>query len=156
MSIMPVQKPGRSKQDYGTPLDFIQAVQNEFGLMDFDLAATHDNKIASSCFTLDDDSLSQDWTKLSGNLWLNPPFSNIGLWAKKCSESIGPGRQIFLLTPASIGSNWYANYVINNARVYGLLPRLTFVGCKDPYPKDLMLSLFRTKDSGHEVWNWRK
>jgi hypothetical protein len=28
---MPEQKPGRSKQDYGTPWDFIKAVEARFG-----------------------------------------------------------------------------------------------------------------------------
>lgn len=36
---MPAQKPGKSKQDYGTPKDFIDAVAARFGPLVVDLAA---------------------------------------------------------------------------------------------------------------------
>ena len=36
---MPAQKPGRSKQNYGTPDAFIKAVEDRYGPLMFDLAA---------------------------------------------------------------------------------------------------------------------
>lgn len=41
------------------------------------------------------------------------------------------------------------------AMVLGLSPRLTFKGEKDPYPKDLMLSVYGQAYSGFDTWNWR-
>ncbi len=40
----PKQKPGRSKQDYGTPPEFLDAVKARFRIeaFDCDLAASHD------------------------------------------------------------------------------------------------------------------
>lgn len=158
----PIQKPGRSKQDYGTPMAFIRAVEAKFGPLVHDLACTTTNKKAPSGYYHDDgiDSLMMEWSLEfpEGNLWLNPPFGDIGTWAAKC-EREGMNRRhggIFLLTPASIGSNWFATHVHKKARVLGLSPRLTFEGTKDPYPKDLMLSIFGLAYAGFDVWRWDK
>lgn len=152
---------GQSKQDYATPKEFIAAVENKFGKLVFDLAATKDNSVcglnyfgADSTFGID--SFEQDWTKLKGLLWLNPPFDNIAPWAEKCRETYLAGkysRTILLLTPASIGSNWFKDCVWQRARVFALNGRLCFDG-KAPYPKDCMLSVFGLPP-GFEVWKWK-
>jgi phage N-6-adenine-methyltransferase len=151
---VPVQKPGRSKQDYATPRELIDAVEARFRRLDWDLAASAENRKAAQFYSIADDSLRQDWTKLTGNLWLNPPFADIEPWAAKCAASTGPGRRIFLLTPASVGSNWFAEHVFDKACVIALRPRMTFVGATDPYPKDLILSVFG-RPAGFELWRWK-
>jgi hypothetical protein len=45
--------------------------------------------------------------------------------------------------------------VHKHALVLGLSPRLTFVGCPTPYPKDLMLSVFCESWIGFDVWRWK-
>lgn len=160
---MPVQKPHRSKQDYGTSWEFIRAVEAQFGNLDVDLAARADNAKASRYIPPSDDSLSQPWGMLFPGLtgWLNPPFENIGAWAEKCAYETGPARymckqmRVIMLTPASVGSNWFAEHVHNTAAVLALSPRLTFEGCADPYPKDCMLSLFGFDETGFDVWRWK-
>ena len=157
----PAQKPGRSKQDYGTPRAFLVAVEARFGALQFDLAASADNSKCLGHFSEMVDSLTQDWCKLRGNLWLNPPFANIDPWAAKCAASFSPTRWIFLLTPASIGTEWFAAHVWGIARVMPLRPRMTFdgtpinpkTGRPDPYPKDLMLSVFGA-EPGFEPWKY--
>jgi hypothetical protein len=54
---------GRSKQDYGTPWEFIHAVQSRFGPLRFDLAASTENQKALEHWGPDVgiDSLTQDW-----------------------------------------------------------------------------------------------
>lgn len=155
----PVQKPGRSKQDYGTPMAFIHAVEDRFGSLRFDLACTSENCKAPAGYYFDEgvDSLKQEWAKdwTDGNLWLNPPFGDIAPWAAKChAESQKRRGAIFLLTPASIGSNWFAEHVHRKARVLGLSPRMSFEGTTAPYPKDLMLSIFGLAFGGFDVWRW--
>ncbi len=151
----PPQKPGRSRQDYGTPPEFIRAVEERFGLIDFDLAATASNCVAMF-YGPEHDSLAQDWLGLMGNLWLNPPFGRQGVWASKCRESMGPGRRILLLTPASVGSRWFADHVWGHALVLALSPRLTFVGETHPYPSDLILSVYDPEmERGFAPWRWR-
>lgn len=153
MKNMPVQKPGRSKQDYSTPNDFMDSVIKKFGPIDFDLAANNENAKSNNYFSEDDNSLEQDWTKLNGNLWLNPPYANIAPWAEKCKNSIGINRNILFLVPASIGSNWFYEHVYRFAKIYALNPRLSFDG-KNAYPKDCFLAHYGGSFD-FEVWRWK-
>lgn len=159
---MPMQRPGRSTQEVGTPRVFLDAVQARFGRIVVDLAADASNHIGphwcgpGGMFA---DALSLacqwNWTAFEGLRWLNPPYSEIGKWADKCAEqsAIGPCR-IALLVPASVGTNWFAKYVDGKALVLFLRPRLTFVNHRDPYPKDLMLCLYG-ENPRYECWRWR-
>jgi phage N-6-adenine-methyltransferase len=149
---------GSSRQDYETPDDFIQAVEARFGKLDFDLAASAENTKAPLFYTEEDNSLARRWDDLEGNLWLNPPFTDIGAWAGKCCMTkLSPQTRILFLVPASVGSEWYRLYVHDRAYVLTLSPRLTFKGCKDPYPKDMLLAVFNgPKLSGFEPWRWDK
>ncbi len=157
----PRQKPGKSKQDYGTPRDFLAAVRERFGPIEADLAASPQNAVAENYYYDDKGggSFRYSWAKdhPRGNLWLNPPFGDIAPWAEKCKlESMRREGLILMLTPASIGSNWYADHVHGNALILGLSPRLTFVGTSDPYPKDLMLSVFGQRvEVGLSCWRWK-
>lgn len=161
-----------SKQDYGTPKSFINAVEKRFGPIAFDLAASKENAKAKDFYTIEDNSLEQDWTKLRGNLWLNPPYKNIGEWTKKCMETIqnptgdfskawrGEIPTILLLVPASVGSNWFRDYVQGN-EIHFINPRITFDGAEDPYPRDCMLVQYSPWDGmqmdvGYCVWEWKK
>jgi len=156
--VMPVQKPGHSKQNYGTPRAFIEATEKRFGQIIFDLAAEEHNKKCDNFFTEKDDSLSQPWAELfpTGNLWLNPPFSNIKHWASKCAEESAKRQGLILfLTPASVGSNWFAEHVHNKAMVLAVSPRLVFEGETSSFPKDLMLSVYGNGFKGFDVWRWK-
>lgn len=160
---MPAQKPGRSKQDYGTPWALIHAINRRFGPLGGDLAAhRHNHKVASY---LDEsmNSLTVDWADwLAGGIgWLNPPFATISPWAKKCVAEGKRGARIILLTPASVGANWFVDVLWPNAaKVMPLTPRLTFEGESMPYPKDCMLTLLgpwplRGLGPVFEPWRWR-
>jgi len=153
---MPAQKPGKSKQNYGTPMEFIAAVEKQFGPIVHDLAAEEGNQKATSYYSKEQDCFKQDWAKdfPCGNLWLNPEFANIAPYAKKCGEeSVRRVGRILLLTPASVGAEWFAAYVEGKALVLPLRPRLSFDG-KNPYPKDTMLSVFGV-DPGFKTWRWK-
>jgi DNA (cytosine-5)-methyltransferase 1 len=156
---LPKQKPGRSKQDYGTPPEFMRAIEHRFGKVTFDLAASPHNAKAERYFALENgfDSLKQNWKEpeLGGVRWLNPPFSDIEPWAAKCAECRWLPVWTLLLTPASIGSLWYARHVLRRGHVDGI-SRITFVGETTPYPKDLMLSCFGFGVSGNGFWQWNK
>jgi phage N-6-adenine-methyltransferase len=93
---------GSSKQDYATPPDFMSAVEKRFGLVAFDLAASANNSKHANYFSESDNSLVQEWHKIPGNLWLNPPFDPITPWAQKCASESILGATIFFLVPASV------------------------------------------------------
>jgi phage N-6-adenine-methyltransferase len=155
---------GKSKQDYHTPWDFIHACEKKFmGKMIIDLAASAENAKAPVFFTEAQDSLSIPWHKQPREFhqwfWLNPPFDNIAPWAKKCAEESTKGAAILFLTPASVGSNWFRDFVYPHAEVHGLNGRIQFVGADDPYPKDCILSAFypaltHYRRTGFKVWTW--
>lgn len=156
---LPQQKRGRSRQDYRTPREFLDAVEGRFGMIAFDLAAFDQTSSVRGrlghFFAPRDDSLNQDWHKIRGNLWLNPPYADIKPWAEKCAFEASLGATIFLLTPASVGSCWFSEHVHGKAYVLALQPRLTFVGETHCYPKDLMLSVYGKRLAGFDVWKWQ-
>lgn len=108
------------------------------------------------------DSLQQDWAfhGWGGVLWLNCEFNDCATWAKKCKAEAERGAVVLLLTPASVGTNWFRDDIAAFADVYLLNGRLCFDG-KNLYPKDCMLSHYYKKQSQVSpreisIWNWKK
>lgn len=157
---MPKQQPGKSRQDYQTPSDFVAAVKAKLDITEFgfDLAASDTNKQADAFFSEAQDALADhnDWDNTFGWNWLNPPYDNVTPWVKKASEQSFENL-IAVLVPASVGSNWWRDHVHDKAHVLLLNGRITFVGAKDPYPKDCALLLYTPFiKGGYEVWTWNK
>jgi DNA (cytosine-5)-methyltransferase 1 len=158
---MPRQKPGRSKQDYQTPPEFIAAVKRKLRIREFDidLAASAENAQAESYIDEEINSLNPyiywDEYNEGGWSWLNPPFSNIRPWVEKAMLSTS---KIAVLVPASVGSNWWREYVHEVATVLFLNGRLTFVGASAPCPKDCALLLYNAGPSAdlYYIWEWQK
>ncbi len=159
MTFTPIQKPGKSKQDYCTPPTFIKALERKLGIVGFsiDLAASKENAICPQFYSEKDDSLMQPWFR--GTQWgfCNPPFLNILPWVTKANvESAIHGTQVAMLVPASVGSNWWLDEVHDAAHVLFVSPRLTFVGAEDPYPKDCAILLYTPiVRGGYECWRWK-
>ena len=160
----PRQKPHKSKQDVQTPPDLLAAIKRDFGVTEWawDLAAHAANAVCPRWFGPGSsdvtDSLGPVSWHIPGDLWLNPEFGNLDPWAKKCADTwqdLNGGTRIFLLTPASIGSNWFEDHVMGIAHVVALSPRVTFVGHKQGYPKDLILSVFGAVSGGFSTWRWK-
>lgn len=162
MATMPKQKPGKSEQDVQTPPAFLKAVKNRFldgEEFNYDLAASAENTVAEHFYDEEADSLIQDWSALAGISWCNPPYGNIEPWVAKACAETRKGAEVLMLLPASVGSNWWRTYVDKKAWVLFLNGRLTFVGHKSPYPKDLALLYYNrvfTDMSSYSIWNWRE
>lgn len=157
---MPAQKPGRSVQEVETPDDLLVAVRSLIGIPSFtlDLAANGNNAKASWWLgpgSAHPDALAVDWIHVGWG-WLNPPFSKIAPFLQKAAEAASAGSRIAALVPASVGSEWWAAHVHGHARALALRPRVTFVGHKDPYPKDLALLLYDAAGgTGIHPWRWK-
>lgn len=159
------------RQDYGTPTALLDAVRARFGRLDWDLAARADNAVCANYISPQQDSLKTKWEgfdfthRVGGpiNLWLNPPFKQADEFAAKCAEwyigSVHPQSRLLFLVPASVDSNWWRDFVSAKARVLSLAPRLTFVGCDDPYPKPMALCVYEPcwpeQPRIMEPWNWK-
>jgi len=156
MSDGPTIRRGKSAQNIATPWAFIRAVEAEFGeTFSWDLAAEATTAKAPRFYTREQDSFAQNWAGLDGLLWLNPEFDPITPWVRKCALEGCRGARIVMLSPASIGSNWFSEYVWPYADVIALNGRITFEGSPTPYPKDLMLSLYgHGRGEKFSTWRW--
>lgn len=133
--------------------------------------------------TLKKGAFSVKWHLLSNKyLWLNPPFCTaepackpdcnkdkckkrgehnliaqpgITKWMEKCRDESHLGAKIITLTLASLGANWYKDFVEGNANVWVLRERLKFIGHKDVYPKDLMLCEWTKNMNSFGHWSWK-
>lgn len=155
---MPRQSPSTSKQDYETPPEVIAACVARFGPLAVDLACETRNAKAPEALAIDKgiDSLTVPWAERFPNvtMWLNPPFKRIAPWMMKCRDEarqLGPNGKIVVLTPASVGANWFFDHVHKSALVLPLAPRITFVGATQPFPKDCMISVF-TRTTVAPTW----
>jgi site-specific DNA-methyltransferase (adenine-specific) len=160
---MPAQRPGRSKQDYSTPPEFIAAVLARLDIDRFqhDFAATARNSKGETYWDRDIDSLSvnaYDWADVLGPQgwgWLNPPYATIQPWVRAAYNATKYGAHIAMLVPASVGSNWFKRYVHDHAQVLFLNGRIEFIPGQ-PYPKDCMLILWGATTPNYDVWSWRQ
>lgn len=153
------QRPGRSKQTFGTPPAFAAAVARRFGTIAIDLAASADNTLAPRFISESEDSLSVDWQSIelpAGQIaWLNPPFGRLRDWAKKCETVRMMPRWTLMLCPASVGSVWWWKHVEGKCFELGI-SRMQFLGADKTYPKDLALLCYGFGVSGRGNWAWKK
>jgi phage N-6-adenine-methyltransferase len=162
ITVAPPQKPGRSKQDYQTPPEFLEAVLRYLHIADFtiDLAASAQNAVTARYYSQEENALAlhHRWNVGPGWAWCNPPFGHIEPWVQRAAyEQRECGAQIAMLLPAGVGSNWFKRWGHEKARVIFLNGRLTFVGETTCYPKDCLLLLYSPYVTiGYEVWNWRR
>lgn len=149
---IPRQRPGKSKQDVQTPLEFLVKVRARLHEpIVLDLAANQENTVVPNFFSEEQNSLLQEWP-MEGWCWLNPPYENIRPWVEKAATG---NSLVAMLIPASTGSNWWRDWVDGKAHVLLLNGRITFVGHTSPYPKDLALLLYTPFiKGGYEVWDW--
>lgn len=168
----PIQKPGKSRQDYQTPAAVIEAIANQFGAIGLDMACRTDNMVASRGICEDKglDALKQDWSDPmywnreasvieSGATvdvaFCNPPYAHLEPWAKKLLACKWLKRWTLMLVPYSASSLWYVDNVLGKLMVYGV-PRIQFVGTDAGYPKDLCIIAAGYGAVGQGYWDWRK
>lgn len=159
VKVGPTVKRHRSVQIVSTPWSFIRAVEAKFGPITVDLAATRDNAKAPEFIEAgESDTFKANWVEiLRGRLgWLNPEFDPMRKWVEKCAMEQQRGAEFLVLTPASVGANWWWDCVQPFATVYSV-GRMVFEGQKDPYPKDLLLNHYNKKPN-HELqrWQWKE
>lgn len=150
-------------QVYRTPRALLDAIEQRFGRIEFDAACRYDNAVAVRGYYYPEvDALERDWNDdLAGPrthpqrepplVYTNPPFALSGKFAAKHASYVG---RSLLLVPASVDSNWFAEYVWGRALVLPLSPRVTFVDQPTPINRALMLCAFNVGMIGFEPWRW--
>lgn len=97
--------------DRGTDPAFIAILEERFGPFTLDAAAAAHNAKAPTFYTLADNGLTQDWR---GNVWCNPPYSNLGAWVRKAWTEWESGKadRISMLLPANrVEQGWWQDHV---------------------------------------------
>ena len=98
---------------WGTPKHLHDALNAEFGF-DFDPSPYPRPKW---------DGLTISWGKSN---FVNPPYSDIAPWAKKCRTEQLLGKKSVLLIPARTDTGYFHEYILPFAKIRFLRGRLKF------------------------------
>jgi site-specific DNA-methyltransferase (adenine-specific) len=134
-----------NKDDWGTPLDLYEELNEEFNF-DVDVCASHYNAKHTHYYTKADDALSLSWS--NHVCWMNPPYGRgiTGKWFKKAYEESLKGATIVGLVPSRTDTSYWHDYVINvGAEVRFLRGRVKFLredgtaGDAAPFPSAIIV-----------------
>lgn len=121
----------RSSDDYATPKKFYKKLNNEFDF-DFDPCPLK-SKI---------NGLELDWL---GNIYINPPYSNIEPFLKKGLEELKKGNasKLVYLIPIRSDTKYWHNLIMPYAKEIRFIKgRLNFNDKKSPAPFPCVLVIF--------------
>ncbi len=129
--------------DWGTPQEFFDKLNEEFGFT-LDVCASDWNNKCDNYFTKKDDALTQVW---AGVCWMNPPYGRgIGKWLAKAVESWQSGATVVCLVPARTDTAWWHDYAMQGEITF-IRGRLKFVaesGVKADAPFPSAVVVFRS------------
>lgn len=99
-----------SNDYWSTPPEIFHALDQEFRF-GFDVCAEHSTAKCPEYWTIEDDALTQDWTKAGGVfgqwLWCNCPYSKITPWVEKAIEAQKAGRGTVMLVMCDPSVKWF-------------------------------------------------
>jgi len=145
-------KSSDESDEWATPKALIQEIEAEFGKIELDPCCTAENCKGQTGYDKDADGLSEPWT--SKLVFVNPPYSDIKSWVRKCYEECiyyGRAKTIVLLIPARTDTIWFHNHIWDRhlhkpqrgREVRFLKGRLRFEGGLHPAPFPSMLVIWR-------------
>jgi len=94
--------------------EYVLDVVRSVGPIVLDPCTTVDNRTgAQHFFTFEDDGFTKDWWEVSqgGLIFVNPPFSKLRNWTRKCSEEGKKGCNIVTLLPGDTSTVWFQDIV---------------------------------------------
>ena len=128
--------------EWPTPIDFFQKIEEEFGAFDLDPCCTPLSAKAPQFFTKEDDGLSKGWF---GKVWMNPPYGRtIKNWMRKAYEASLSGCLVVCLVPARTDTAWWHDYAMKG-EVRFLRGRLKFGTAISSAPFPSAVIVFRPK-----------
>jgi site-specific DNA-methyltransferase (adenine-specific) len=131
--------------EWPTPQAFYDQMDAEYGPLELDVCATHQNAKCRRFFTRKDDGLTQPWAP--ARCWMNPPYGrSIGLWMRKAWEESQMGALVVCLVPARTDTAWWHDYAAKG-RVRFLRGRLKFEGAPHAAPFPSAVVVFPAKPS---------
>jgi len=132
-----------SKSDeWSTPQDIYNQLDNEFHF-NLDPCSTEENHKCDTFFTQKDNGLSKNWGGYRA--FVNPPYSQIKQWVKKCwEESTKPNTIVVMLIPARTDTKYFHEYINHRSEVRFIKGRLKFGDSNNSAPFPSMVVIFRS------------
>lgn len=131
------------KQDWATPQDFFDKLNEEFQFT-LDPCADHLNHKCDKFYTVEEDGLRQDWS--GERVFCNPPYGkDVPKWVKKAYEETQKGDCLcaVLLLNARTDTRWFHDYIYHEAdEIRFVKGRLKFGGQTTNAPFPSMVVVF--------------
>lgn len=143
---------------WGTPLPLFDTLDREFGFT-LDPCAGPNNARAGRYFTAEENGLEHSWQ--GERVFMNPPYSEMKLWASKAYTEALSGALVVCLVPARVGSSWFREYMAPG-EVRFLTKRLKFLlPDNTPAPHSAgfdsaVVVLERGRGPATYYWDWEK
>ena len=118
--------------NWATPKDFYNELNEEFKFNKFDPCPIKPSF----------NGLKEDWI---GNVFINPPYSNIRAWIEKGLNELKKGNVNLLvyLVPARTDTRWFHDLVYGKAELRFIKGRLKFGDQKNSAPFPSMIIIFK-------------
>lgn len=131
------------KQDWATPQDFFDKLNEEFRFT-LDPCADHLNHKCDKFYTVEEDGLRQDWS--GERVFCNPPYGkDVPKWVRKAYEETQKGDCLcaVLLLNARTDTRWFHDYIYHKAdEIRFVKGRLKFGGQATNAPFPSMVVVF--------------
>lgn len=136
-----MQHPVAVREDWETPWEFFNALNEEFGFT-LDVCATEGNEKCWRFFSPYDDGLAQDWGEHV--CWMNPPYgAEIPKWMAKAYDASRRGATVVCLVPARTDTRWWHEYAEKASERRFVRGRIKFVGARYNAPFPCAVVVFR-------------
>ena len=138
----------KKSDEYSTPQDFWDNLDKKYQFV-FDLACSKENCKTSDGFTIEDNSLDQDWFQITkdtngGWLWMNPPYSKCKEFVDKAYSEMLLGAKIIILIPSRTDTKYFHNFIYKKegVEIDFIKGRLKFGDSENSAPFPSMLVKF--------------
>ena len=135
-----------SSDEWETP-KYLFDKWNELYHFNLDVSANRDNYKCVNYFDKRQNGLIQQW---HGNVWCNPPYSNVSKWVEKASMEMYRGVTTVMLIPARTDTRWFHQFIYKRTEVQieFIKGRLKFSGSKWNAPFPSMIVIFKNQVQG--------
>jgi site-specific DNA-methyltransferase (adenine-specific) len=129
----------KESDEWPTPQDLYDKLNGEF-IFTLDPCCTKENHKCEKYYTKEQDGLKKDWR--GETAFVNPPYSKIKDWAKKCCEE-SEHATVVMLIPSRTDTRYFHDYIYNKAELRFVKGRLKFGDSKNSAPFPSMIVIFK-------------